>query len=143
MEQHPQLCYRSMQQGDYGAAYALWQKTPGIGLSKADEEGAVLQYLQQNPQQSFVCFAGDTLAGSILCGNDGRRAYIHHLAVDMAYRRRGIGTRLVQLALEKQQAQGIGKVHLFVLAENTLGQAFWESLQFAQRGDIQIFSKPL
>jgi ribosomal protein S18 acetylase RimI-like enzyme len=36
------------------------------------------------------------ILGAVLCGNDGRRGYLHHLAVAAEWRRRGIGKALVR-----------------------------------------------
>jgi hypothetical protein len=43
-------------------------------------------------------------------------------------------------------AQGIEKVHAFVLADNSQGLAFWASAArrgWSRRGDILLFSKSL
>ena len=83
----------------YDEVLALWQRCPGVGLSGADEHAQIAHYLLRNPGMSFVAIADGRIVGAILGGHDGRRGYIHHLAVDTAFRRRGIGTLTIAPAL--------------------------------------------
>lgn len=61
-----------------------------------------------------------------MAGNDGRRGYIYHTAVDPQYRNQGIATLLVDNVLSALERQGINKVALVVFEKNTSGNAFWE-----------------
>ena len=135
--------YSSMEIDDYDEIYSLWESVPGIGLSSADSRDAVHAYLSRNPGQSFVCKAGGQIVGTILCGNDGRRAYIHHTAVAEKHRRRGIAKQLVRLAMDSQRERGIKKCHLFIFNENEPGQSFWRETGFTVRRDIGIMSRDL
>ena len=134
------LTYETMKIKDYDEIYDLWRQTPGIGLSSADTQENIAYYLQHNPGQSFVCREQDSIVGTILCGNDGRRAYIHHTAVMPAYQRQGIATRLLEQARARQKELGIKKVHLFIYTANDSGQRFWRQLGFIQRKDIYMMS---
>lgn len=125
---------------DYAAVYALWQATEGVGLSSADEAPAIAAYLARNPGLSFVAVSDDAPVGTILGGHDGRRGYIHHLAVVPAYRRQGIGRALVSRCLAGLAAEGIHKCHLFIYGENENGRTFWQALGWHLRHDIQIMS---
>ena len=64
---------------DYPVALALWKSTEGLGLSSADESGAIEAFLLRNPSLSFKATIDGQLVGTILCGHDGRRGLIHHL----------------------------------------------------------------
>lgn len=125
---------------DYDEAYALWTAIPGMGLSDADRPDAIRAYLERNPGQSFVCREGGALIGTILCGNDGRRGFIHHTAVAPAFRHQGIGAELARRALAEQRALGIRKVHLMVFCDNLPAQAFWQAQGFSLRRDIFLMS---
>ncbi len=127
----------------YEAAFALWQVTPGVGLSSADEPAAIQAYLARNPGTSFVALDQDRLVGTILCGHDGRRGFIHHLAVDQAYRRRGIATQLVARGLAALHTTGIQKCHLFIFGGNQMGVAFWQNNGWELRQDVRIMSKSM
>jgi ribosomal protein S18 acetylase RimI-like enzyme len=125
----------------YDQVYALWQRSSGAWLSSADECEHITRYLARNPGMSFLAFAGDTVVGTILGGHDGRRGYIHHLAVDDAYRRKGIGGQLVERCLAALEEEGLQKVHLFVFHENEDGIDFWKANGWELRRDIMVMSK--
>jgi ribosomal protein S18 acetylase RimI-like enzyme len=126
---------------DYEEAIALWKRSPGMGISAADERGPLASFLARNPGLSFVARSGGKLVGTVLCGTDGRRGFLYHLAVDSAYRRRGLGSSLAGRSLAALKAIGIGKCHLFVLAGNVDGAAFWGKAGWTLREDILTFSK--
>jgi ribosomal protein S18 acetylase RimI-like enzyme len=127
--------------GDYPQVYTLWEKTEGVGLSDADERENINQFLDRNPGMSFVAFDGDMLVGAVLCGNDGRRGYIHHLAIANTHRRNGIGARLVGECLLKLGESNIHKCHLFVFADNQGAIDFWKRIGWEQRGELLLMSK--
>jgi len=135
--------YHPMRIDDYGEVFSLWKSLSGIGLSGADERNDIERYLSHNPDQSFVCRSNGQIVGTILCGNDGRRAYIHHTAVAPKFRRRGIATELVRMAMDEQKKRGIQKCHLFIFNENESGKEFWQESGFSIRNDIGIMSKSL
>jgi ribosomal protein S18 acetylase RimI-like enzyme len=133
---------------DYDAAFELWQRSAGVGISEADTRPNIERYLERNPGMSFVARAktglpGSGLVGSILAGHDGRRGYIHHLAVDVSVRRQGVGSRLVDAALAALKNAGIQKCHLFLFNNNVSGLSFWQSQGWERRGDICIVSKEI
>ena len=128
---------------DYEAAFALWESCEGIGLSDADSRDAIQRYLQRNPGLSFVAKRNGKLVGALLSGHDGRRGYMHHLAVNESARRQGVGGRLVGASLDALKKLGIQKCHIFIFRNNTEGLSFWKSLGWEQRGDIAIISKDI
>ena len=126
---------------DYDAVIALWQVSDGVGLSSADTPESIQFYLERNPGMSFVAKQDDTVIGAVLGGHDGRRGYIHHLAIHPDYRRQGIGQQLVDFCLEALHAVGIQKCHLFIFKENQSGIAFWKATGWSYREDIAVISK--
>jgi ribosomal protein S18 acetylase RimI-like enzyme len=83
------------------------------------------------------------MAGALISGHDGRRAYIYHLVVGPAYRRRGIGRTLVETAEEALRREGIHKISLVAFKTNTGGNRFWEKLGFPERNDLAYHDKNL
>ena len=132
--------YTIMDHQDYAPILALWKLTPEANLTQADDEDEIAFYLARNLNQSFVCRVGAEIVGTILCGNDGRRAFIYHLAVHKDYRKQGIGRHLVGLAIRAQKAIGIERVVLFVKEENKNGIAFWKQCGFAKHTEIDTMS---
>ena len=131
---------REFRSDDYEAARLLWERTDGIGLSDADSEQNIAQFLARNPKLSFVALRQQNLIGTILCGHDGRRGYIYHLAVAATQRRRGLGVTLVQRCLAALRAEGIAKCHLMVFGANLQGRGFWTRIGGAERVDLVTYS---
>lgn len=133
---------RSLSIADYAAAIELWRKTEGIGLNDADTEAGVRAFLERNPGMSAVAVAeSGALVGAVLCGHDGRRGYLHHLAVDRAHRNQGIAARLVARCLERLAAERILKCNVFLYSDNRAGAAFWQHMGFLPRSDLRVFQK--
>ena len=134
---------REMVQADYEAVYALWQATEGMGLSSADSRDVISAYLERNPGMCFVATADDRLVGAVICGHDGRRGMISHLAVSTDNRGQGIGGRLVE-ACEAALAQaGIERCHIFVFASNEYARQFWKARGWFERPELVMMSKDM
>lgn len=132
--------YREMTDDDYERVFDLWQKSEGVGLSDSDSADQIAHFLRRNSGLSQVALKGDMLIGAILCGHDGRRGYIHHLAVDRDYRRLGIGRHLVDRCLNRLKAEGIPKCHLFVFTTNHQATNFWTTARWTQREELVLMS---
>lgn len=139
--------YSSMQPDDYPAVRALWESTDGVGLDASDEEEPILAYLERNPGLSWVARdpdrpAGEEIVAAVLCGQDGRRGYLSHLAVAPVYRDRGIGRAVVDRCCAGLAAAGIRRCSIHVFAENAAGIAFWQTLGYSHRSDIVLLQRP-
>ena len=132
---------RPMTADDYDAALNLWQRCTGMGLSAADEREPLSRFLEQNSGLSFVAFNNEHLVATCLCGTDGRRGFLYHLAVDPTLRRLGLGGQLVARVFAELARRGIEKCHIMVYAENTEGLAFWDRTGWVRRGEIVLMSK--
>lgn len=132
---------REMKLQDYEQALALWESSAGVGLSSTDSRHRIAAYLERNPGLSFVATDGKGVVGAVLCGHDGRRGFVHHLAVRADKRRNGIGRVLVDRCIAALERHGIDKSHLLVFRENRAAIAFWEALGWERRGDITVMSR--
>jgi ribosomal protein S18 acetylase RimI-like enzyme len=126
---------------DYEEVLALWQASEGVGLSNADSEESIARYLDRNPGLSFVAREGQHLVGAVLCGHDGRRGYIHHLAIRKSHHRQGVGRALVSRCLSALRRARIAKCHIFVFADNHDTIAFWKSIGWTQRVELVMMSQ--
>lgn len=131
---------RPMQAGDIPAAQELWGRTEGMGTGKADTPPALTAFLDRNPGLSVVAETDGHLVGTALCGHDGRRGMLYHVAVDTACRGQGLGRALVSACLEGLARAGIARCHLFVFNANAGGLAFWEHEGWQRRTDLTAFS---
>jgi ribosomal protein S18 acetylase RimI-like enzyme len=132
---------RDMIISDYDQVIALWKRTSGLGLSGVDSLEGIGKFLERNPGLCFVCEKEKNILGTILCGHDGRRGYIYHLAVDEKYRKRGIGRQLTELSLDALRLLGIVKCHLFVYLNNNEAELFYDRMGWQKRTTLDIFSK--
>jgi putative acetyltransferase len=126
---------------DYDAALDLWKRTEGIGLSEADSRPHIETYLSRNPGLSSVALDGAELVGGVLCGHDGRRGFIHHLAVSPDRRHEGIGSALVERCFKGMAGMGLRKCHIFVFADNAEGKKFWRVTGWRERFDLTVMSR--
>lgn len=133
---------RRMRPADYKKIYALWSVTEGMALrSYDDSEEGICKFLRWNPVSNFVALKGGDIVGVILCGIDGRRAYIYHTVVHADLRGQGIGKALLQEVYKAIRAAGIRKSGLLVLKDNAAGNAFWVSQGWTERVDLNYYSK--
>lgn len=129
-----------MTKGDYDEVYAMWQTTSKRAISNADNREQIERYLDRNDGMSQVAVIDGKIVGTVLAGHDGRRGFIHHMAVLPQYRRRKIGHSLAQTALEKITTEGIDKTHIFCYQNNETGQDFWTDFGFEKRDDVFVYS---
>jgi len=134
---------RALTIADYEAVMRLWKQTEGIGLNESDSRARLTAFLKRNPRLSRVAADGDKIVGAILCGHDGRRGYLHHLAVAGAHRHLGIGRKLVEACLSDLAKLNIIKCNIFLLANNSDGEAFWKHNGWNRRADLQVMQKHL
>jgi N-acetylglutamate synthase len=136
---------RNMGSSDYPAVRLLWEACPGIGLGESDSREGIERYLERNPGLCFVAVesgaSGERIIGAVLCGHDGRRGFLHHLAVDPDHRRRGIGSSLAGSCIRALRTAGIEKCNLVVFRTNGPGIRFWSREGWAERADLRVMSK--
>ena len=111
---------------DYDAALELWNRVEGLEIAEGDDRESVAQFLARNPGLSRVAIDGSATVGVALCGDDGRRGHIYHLAVDPAHQGRGLGKRLLDECLEGLRRAGVKRVIIMVADDNPRGRGFWK-----------------
>ena len=131
---------RELVPDDYDGLIALWTASDGVTLRDADQRTPLTAYLVRQRGLSFVAVDNGTIVGSTLCGTDGRRGYLQHVAVATSHRRRGIATALVERSITALSERGIDKCHLMVLADNVGAQAFWARIGWKERSEIRLMS---
>jgi N-acetylglutamate synthase len=110
---------------DYDAAVKIWQRVEGVEIAEGDDRESVAQFLARNWGLSRVATDGSVTVGVALCGHDGRRGHIYHLAVDPAYQGRGVGKRLLDECLDGLRRAGLKRAIIMVADNNPHGREFW------------------
>lgn len=135
---------KRMTMDDYEKLFEMWKNTPNMGLRSLDDskEGISL-FLKRNPTTNFVAYDDNKLIGAILSGHDGRRGYIYHTVVLPEYRRQGIATNLVDMAVKALQEEGITRVCLNVMETNEQGKKFWIDRGWEKKDFLGFYSKAI
>jgi putative acetyltransferase len=111
-------------------------------LNESDTPEAIGLFFDRNPGLSLVALdPAGTIVGTVLCGHDGRRGYLHHLVVNPAARGRGLARALVNECLANLRALGIPKCNLYLYATNESDRAFWLHEGWAVRDDLLVMPR--
>src|SRR2546423_966746 len=97
----------------------------GVECGRQDK-ASVARFLTRNPGLSRVATDAAAIIGVSLCGHDGRRGHIYHLAVDPRHHGVGLGKRLVQECFAGLRDAGIQRAIILVANDNARGRAFWK-----------------
>lgn len=132
--------YRYMSIEDYEKVYSLWMTIDGFVIrSMDDSRQGIEKFLNRNPDMSIVALDGDNVVGALLCGHDGRRGCFYHVCVHINYRKHGVATKMVNMALEALKREGINKVSLIAFQKNQIGNKFWQDREFDFRDDLNYY----
>ena len=99
-------------------AYKAPRNAPGLVIDKklAVDDGLF-----------FVAVSEGRVVGTIMAGYDGRRGWIYLLATEPKFSRRGIGSKLLQLAESRLIPLGCVKINLQITDSSGLLEEFYES----------------
>ncbi|MCJ7647802.1 MAG: GNAT family N-acetyltransferase [Candidatus Lokiarchaeota archaeon] len=117
----------------------LWGKS-GISVGSTDTRDEIERMLQRNPELFLIGKVDNKVIGVVMGGFDGRRGYVHHLAIDPDYQRRGFGTMIMDDILKKFRKIGVHKVHLFIEKYNKELVEFYKNLGWEMRDDLIMMS---
>ena len=127
---------RAMHIDDYDAVLALWNASLTSVRPLEDSRESIARYLQRNPGLSVVAQCEGNIVGTILCGHDGRRGFLYHVAVCETMRRQGVAQTMLNACIAGLRSEGINKFSLVAFKHNQLGNAFWGSQGVHIREDL-------
>ena len=134
------MTIRTMTIEDFDQVHALWMTIKGFGIRSIDDsKEGVERFLKRNPTTSVIAEIDNKIVGSILCGHDGRRGCLYHVCVDEKYRRHGIGKAMVVYAMQALKKEKINKVSLIAFTVNDIGNAFWNTIEWTERKDLNYY----
>ncbi|HKZ39456.1 MAG TPA: GNAT family N-acetyltransferase [Candidatus Hodarchaeales archaeon] len=133
-----------MKVADFGHVRELW-KNSGISLSLSDQPEELAKMLERNPDLCLVCCeTGGKIIGAVLGGFDGRRGWVHHLAVSSDFRHLGIGTMIMkELQGRFEHLCTAVKLKLEVVSSNMEVIAFYKQLGWDERPELVTMTKTL
>ncbi len=125
------LAIRAYRDEDYASVLALWNACGA--LKPHHDPMRELPFVREATNaELFLAFADERLAGSVLVGHDGHRAWMYRLAVDPAQRGRGHGRALVAQAEAWALARRLPKLMLLIRDGNEGVASFYERLGYGR-----------
>ena len=66
----------------------IWRKA-GLSIGSSDTKEEVNRMLKKNSNLFLIGKVNDNVVGVVVGGFDGRRGYVHHLAIDPNHQKKG------------------------------------------------------
>ncbi|MFX1314075.1 MAG: GNAT family N-acetyltransferase [Promethearchaeota archaeon] len=117
----------------------LWKKA-GINVSSSDTREELNRMLQRNPNLFLIGEFRNKIISVVMGGFDGRRGYVHHLAIDPDYQKKGYGKMIMDELIERFRKKGVHKIHLFIQKNNQEVVSFYQHLGWEIREDLIMMS---
>lgn len=136
---------REMNDTDLSKVQLLWKEV-GFNPSFSDTIPELKKMLKHNPNLCLVLELSNgerKLIGAVLGGFDGRRGWIHHLAINHLYQNRGIGTIVMNELTKRFEKIGVVKLKLEILVINKKVIEFYKRLGWDLRKDLTTMSLTL
>ena len=112
---------------DYEEIYNLWESAgSGIHLRRSDQPEEIAKKLQRDPTLFLLAEIDGRIVGSIIGGFDGRRGMMYHMAVAKPFRRKGIGTILMEALELRLKEKGCIRYYLLVAKDNIEAVDFYQ-----------------
>lgn len=123
----------------YDVIIKIWKKT-GITVGSSDTKEEIERMFQLYPDLFLIGKVEEKVIGVVMGGFDGRRGYVHHLAIDPEYQRKGYGKLLIDELIERFRKKRVHKIHLFIEKQNKEVIAFYSKLGWEYRKDLIMMS---
>jgi ribosomal protein S18 acetylase RimI-like enzyme len=128
----PTVTIRTFDWPDYEAVVALWQAVE-LRLTVSDSRAALAATLEHAADLFVVAEAEGQIMGAVLGTFDGRRGWLHHLAVAPAWQGNGVGRRLVAEVEARLRTHGCAKINLHVEPDNVEVAGFYDRIGYVRR----------
>jgi len=117
----------------------LWKRS-GIELSSSDTRDEIARILKRNPDLFLIGKENEKVLAVVMGAFDGRRGYVHHLAIDPDYQKKKYGKMMMDELIEKFHIKKAHKVHLFIEKYNKEVVDFYRKLGWEVRDDLIMMS---
>jgi ribosomal protein S18 acetylase RimI-like enzyme len=135
---------RPFEMRDYEDVLALWQEAgPGIQVRPSDSREEIARRCLRDRELFLVAERDGQVIGVVMGGWDGRRGWIHHLAVALPERGRGVARSLMN-ALERGFREiGCLKINLLVREGNVAARDLYRALGYSDSAGLVPMGKEL
>ena len=123
----------------YEEVLNLWKET-SITITSSESEKEVERMVERNPKLCLVGKLDNKIIAVVFGGFDGRRGYVHHLAVKPIYQKRGYGKKIMLELLNRFKELEVHKLHLFVEKRNQEVITFYRNMGWELRDDLEMMS---
>lgn len=139
---HPDFNVRSFEDSDQPAIVQLWREIFADKQSWNIPADVLRRKRETQPDLVFVGELDGQIVATCVAGYDGVRGWLYRVAVAPHARRKGLGRRIVRVAIDALAALGCPKVNLQVVGGNKSAIEFYRSLGFDEQDRISL-SQPL
>jgi ribosomal protein S18 acetylase RimI-like enzyme len=130
------------EQGDLPPVLGLWRAAESPPTA-TDDEASLSRLLGHDPGCLLVAEAGGEIVGSLIAAWDGWRGSFYRLAVDPAWRRRGLATELVHAGEERLRGLGAARLTAIVASGEGAAAELWCAAGYERQGDRRRFVRML
>ncbi len=123
----------------YDEVVQLWKKA-GISVGSSDSKEEIERMLERNLNLFLIGKIKENIIAVVMGGFDGRRGYVHHLAVDPIHQKKGYGKLMMHDLISEFRRIGVHKIHLFIERQNQAVVDFYSNLGWQMRDDLIMMS---
>ena len=123
------MSVRPIEDDDVAAVIALWAAC-GLVRPWNDPAADIARARGASQAEIFILKDRDTIAASVMTGNDGHRGWLYYLAVAESHRHKGLGRKIVRHAEDWLRGQGVPKVELMIRSSNEQAKGFYEATDY-------------
>ena len=117
----------------------LWKRS-GIDVTSSDTRDEIERMLIRNPDFFLIGKESEKVIAVVMGAFDGRRGYVHHLAIDPDYQKKKYGRMMMDELIEKFHNKKVHKIHLFIQKDNKEVVDFYRKLGWEVREDLIMMS---
>jgi ribosomal protein S18 acetylase RimI-like enzyme len=121
----------------FEAVAKIWSETCVGNPARGDTFASVAATLAHGGKL-FTVHSTDGLVGVCWITDDGRRLYLHHMAIAPMHQGRGHAKVLMDRAIEYAQERGL-QMKLEVHRDNARARKLYQAYGFASLGDYEVF----
>ncbi|MHA1745583.1 MAG: GNAT family N-acetyltransferase [Promethearchaeota archaeon] len=134
---------RNMTPSDIPIVRQIWTAV-GFDMTKSDEISEVTRMLKHNPEFCLILElplpSEKHIIGTVLGGFDGRRGWVHHLAILPEYGGKGYGKQLMTHLMQAFTQHGVVKFKLEIAGDKPRLIQFYQNMGWDLRSDLTTMS---